>query len=78
LRTFEVDAAAGGIEVGVAPDAIAAALGDKTFELRPRFVMSADTDVDPTHLLWGRRDFLFQWDLWLSEREGRGSLLWRD
>jgi hypothetical protein len=31
----------------------------------------------PADLLWGRQDFLWHWDLELSERDKRLALEWR-
>ena len=32
---------------------------------------------EPRDVLWGRRDFLRHWDLWLSESNQRFDLNWR-
>jgi hypothetical protein len=77
LETFEADEASGSLELGVARDPVSATLASRSFELRPRYVMSGYDEVDPSRLLWGRRDFLRSWDLWLSERDERFTLEWR-
>jgi hypothetical protein len=46
------------------------------FELEPRFIPTAEGGR-PADLLWGRQDFLWHWDLELSERNKRLALEWR-
>ena len=77
LETFEADDASGSLELGVARDPVSATLASRSFELRPRYVMSGDGAVDESGPLWGRRDFLRFWDFWLSERDERFALEWR-
>jgi hypothetical protein len=77
LETFEAADASGFLELGVARDAVSAKLASRSFELRPRYVMSGDGAIDQSEPLWGRRDFLRSWDLWLSERDERFMLEWR-
>jgi len=77
LETFEADDASGSVELGVARDPVSATLAGRSFELRPRYLVSGDGHLAPSDLLWGRRDFLRSWDLWLSERDERFALEWR-
>jgi len=77
LEMFEARDASGSLELGVARDPVSATLASRSFELRPRYVMTGYGGVDPSDLIWGRRDFLRFWDFWLSERDERFTLGWR-
>jgi hypothetical protein len=69
LETIDADEVSGSVELGVAQGAVLATLAGNSFALEPRYVMVEGSDVGPSNLSWGRRDFLRSWDLSLSERD---------
>jgi hypothetical protein len=77
LEMFDADELSGSLQLGLAREPVSARLAGRSFELRPRYLMSGDGEVDPSRFLWGRRDFLRFWDFWLSERDERFALEWR-
>jgi hypothetical protein len=74
LETFEAEEASGSLELGVARESVSATLASRSFELRPRYIMSGDDQLDRWRLVWGRRDFLRCWDLWLAPRASEARL----
>ena len=77
LRPTVVHQATGSANVQRAAEPIAARLAGTVVEFLLQPMYAPGLGEEPRDVLWGRRDFLRHWDLWLSERSARFDLDWR-
>jgi hypothetical protein len=77
LRPTAVHQATGSATVQRAAEPIAARLVGTAVEFPLEPMYAPGLGEEPRDVLWGRRDFLRHWDLWLSERNKRFDLNWR-